>query len=293
MADEQGKRRQDPYSKYGVADISTESSTLISSSKFLNTAALREALPTALLRRNGRDRRPGWDSQHLVRGLLETRDDDRINSMFAEARRADPRLDAWFAERHISTFVRGDLAHYPEGSLGAEMYNYLAKFDLEPNLHPRLRQDPNWRPTTDLEFWEVRRAQTHDFDHLTSGVGFSYLAEMVPIFMRIENSFAHLDAELAAALSDAQLFVILPIITRTMLHYPRAWTAVTEYMRYAVELGRSAPPLHMVKYEDLLHLTLPEVRAAIGLSEVSTYDTFDLSDYWSEGAQSDPEIKGM
>jgi ubiquinone biosynthesis protein Coq4 len=288
-----GNRKQDPYSRFGVAEITTTSSVLVSSSQYLNNETLRNALPTALLRRNGRDRRVGWDSQHLVRGFQEERDSDHVNAMIAEARRADPRLDAWFEERHVSTFTREDLANYPRGTLGGEFYYHAVRLDLEPNLHPKLRVDPSWRPETDLEFWEVRSGQLHDFEHILAGAGFDYLGEIIPIMMRQENHFAHLPAELAAAVSTGGVLVILPTITRTILHYPKAWTTVSEYYRYAIELGRSSGPVFMANYDDMLGMTIAEARAAAGFASVTEYDSTEMSDYWSEGAQCDPGIKAM
>ncbi|MDX2276864.1 MAG: Coq4 family protein [Hyphomonadaceae bacterium] len=292
MADQSGPG-PDMFSRFGVADLSTPSSALISSSKYLNNPMLREAMATALLRRNGRDRRVGWDSQHIVRAYWEVRDTGRINAMLKEARVADAKLDAWFEERHISTFRRDDLKKYPPDSLGGVFHAYLVSQNLDIDLDPNLRRDPNWRPDTDLQYWELRSAQTHDFEHLLAGVGFDYLGEMAPFWMRIENYFAHLDAELAGELAAVHLLLVLPMFTRTMLHYPRAWTALTEYTRHATELGRRSGPLYMAKYEDLFELTLPQARLKLGMGEVPEYDTMALSDYWSEGAQSNPEIKAM
>lgn len=291
MADTAGKPK-DLFSKFGVADVGTHSSVLISSSKYLNHPMLREAMATALLRRNGRDRRVGWDSQHIVRAYWEVRDADKINAMLGEARAADAKLDAWFAARHISTFRRDDLKAYPQGTLGQIFHKYLVDQDLDIDIDPNLRCDPNWRPVTDLQYWELRSAQTHDFEHLLVGVGFDYLGEMAPFWMRIENYFAHLDPDLAGELAAVHLLLVLPMFTRTMLHYPRAWTAITEYVRHATEIGRASSPLYMAKYEDYFHLTLPEARAALGMPAISEYNTTALSDYWSEGAQSDPRIIG-
>jgi ubiquinone biosynthesis protein Coq4 len=292
MADQAGKA-QDMFSKFGVAEISTYSSALISSSKYLNHPMLREAMATALLRRNGRDRRVGWDSQHIVRAYWEVRDTDRINAMLAEARRADAALDAWFEARHISTFRRDDLKEYPKDTLGGVFHAYLVGQNLDIDLDANLRRDPTWRPQTDLQYWELRSAQTHDFEHLLAGVGFDYLGEMAPFWMRIENYFAHLDPDLAGELAAVHLLLVLPMFTRTMLHYPRAWTALTEYVRHATELGRRSGPLYMAKYEELFALTLPEARLELGMGEVGSYNTTEISEYWSEGAQSDPQIQGM
>jgi len=275
----------DDFSRLGVTEISTENSVLISSSKYLNEPRLRDALTTAMLRRNGRERRVGWDSTPIVRAYWEVRDVKAINAMIATERARNPALDAFFSARHISTFTRTDLARYAPHSLGGIFYAYLAENDLDIDLDPRLRRDPNWRPSTDLEYFELRAAQTHDFEHILGGVGFDALAEVVPFWMRIENYHAHMTPELAGELAALYVLLVLPMQTRTALHYPRAWPMVSRFIERGIQLGRVAAPLYMVRYEDLLSLSLPEARAKLSIPLIEEIDSYELSDYFSEGAQ--------
>jgi ubiquinone biosynthesis protein Coq4 len=276
----------DDFSSLGVRSILTDNSILISSSKYLNHPLLREALATAMLRRNGRERRPGWDSTPIVRAYREIRDANHINALFAEERKKNPQLDAWLSEKFISTFRRDDLQQYAEGSLGNLFYKYLVKYNFDIDLDPNLRKDPTWRPKTDIDYFEMRAAQTHDFEHLMGGVGFDFLGEIVPFWLRIENCFRHLSTELAGEVCTVHLLLILPMICRTMLHYPKAWTVVTDSIARAVDMGRNSAPIFMARYESVLHLPLPEARKALGITAVAQMDTTELSDYWSEGALS-------
>ena len=275
----------DDFSRLGVREIVTENSTLISSSKYLNDPRLRDAVATAILRRNGRERRVGWDSTPIVRAYREMRDPGPINELIAEERRRNAALDAWFETRHISTFKRADLADYPEGSLGRLFWRYLTDNDFDIDIDPNLRKDPSWRPKTDLEYFELRSAQTHDFEHILGGVGFDFLGEVVPFWMRMENYFAHMSADLAGELGVVYALLILPMQTRTMLHYPRAWTVVSRYIERGIALGRQAGPFFMARYEDLMQLSVPEVRTRLGIPEIEEWNSAAISDYWSEGAQ--------
>jgi ubiquinone biosynthesis protein Coq4 len=276
----------DDFSRLGARVIATENSTLISSSKYLNDPRLCHAMATAILRRNGRERRVGWDSTPIVRAYRELRDTEAINDLIAAERRRNPALDAWFAARHISTFKRADLARFPAGTLGHMFHRYLTDNDFDIELDPNLRRDPTWRPQTDLEYFELRSAQTHDFEHILGGVGFDFLGEVVPFWMRMENYFAHLSPELAGELAVVYQLLVVPMQTRTVLHYPRAWTVVSRYIERGIQLGRAGGPFFMARYEDLFELTVPEARAALGLPDVEEWDSSALSDYWSEGAQS-------
>ena len=276
----------DDFSRLGARAIATGNSTLISSSKYLNDPRLRDAMATAILRRNGRERRVGWDSTPIVRAYRELRDAGAINDLIAAERRRNPVLDAWFETRHISTFKRADLARYREGTLGWTFHRYLSDNDFDIELDPNLRRDPSWRPQTDLEYFELRSAQTHDFEHILGGVGFDFLGEVVPFWMRLENYFAHLSPELAGELAVVYQLLVLPMQTRTVLHYPRAWTVVSRYIERGIQLGRAAGPFFMARYEDLFELSVAETRQALGIPEIEEWDSSALSDYWSEGAQS-------
>ncbi|HEY3698409.1 MAG TPA: Coq4 family protein [Spongiibacteraceae bacterium] len=285
-------KKPDLFSSLGVAEKFTDSSVLISSSKYLNHPLLREALATSMLRRNGRDRRIGWESQYIVMALREIRDADHINAMIADERKINPRLDQWFTERHMSTFRRADLANYPENSLGKIFHDCLVEQNLDIDLDNRLRENPLWRPVTDLEYFEARGSQTHDFEHLMGGTGFDYLSELVPFWVRIENTFKHINnKELASELSLMYVLFATAMFTRTVLHYPKAWQVIGDYLQHSIAVGRAATPLLTFKYEDVLHLPLAEARQQLGYPAVKQFNTYEISDYWSEGAQFDPGIR--
>lgn len=272
----------DDFSSLGVAEITTENSTLISSSRFLNNYVLREALPTALLRRNGRERRVGWDSTGVVRGFREARDVNHVNALIAQERKINPRFDAWLSERFMSTYKRDDFKHYAEGTLGQAFYKYLIELNLELDLDPKLRKDPNWKPQSDLEYIELRAAQTHDFDHLLGGCGIDALDEVTPFWMRIESYFAHLSTELAANLAQVHVLLIQPMFTRTILHYPLAWPTVIDLTLRGIDIGRKADAIFMTKYEDYFDKPLDAVRKALNFPPIGAKPTAELSAYYRE-----------
>ena len=272
----------DDFSSLGIKTIATESSVLVSSSRFLNNAQLREALPTALLRRNGHDRRVGWDSTGVVRGFREARDVDHVNALIKEERKINPRFDAWLSERFMSTYKRDDFKSCAKGTLGAAFYDYLIGLNLELDLDPKLRKDPNWRPESDLEFIELRASQTHDFDHLLGGCGIDALDEVTPFWMRIESYFAHLSPELAANLAQVHVLLIQPMLTRTILHYPLAWTTVIDLMQRGIEIGRKADAIFMTRYEEYFDKPMDEVRKALNFPPIGEKPSTELSAYFRE-----------
>ena len=85
--------------------IRTESSVLVSSSPWLNDARLREWMANESLRRNGHDYPLLYGMATMVKALDEVRDNDRIDALIQAERKINPKLDAWFEERFISTFT--------------------------------------------------------------------------------------------------------------------------------------------------------------------------------------------
>src|ERR1700685_362913 len=105
----------------GLKKVPTDSSVLVSSSKYLNDARIRDWVATHLLRRNGPDAPTPSDPMALVLALREVQDIGRINELFAVERRKNAALDEWFRAGHVSSFRREDLAHHPPGSGGGTL----------------------------------------------------------------------------------------------------------------------------------------------------------------------------
>ena len=68
------------YLMQGMTKIETESSVLVSSSRYLNDARVRDWVSTHLLRRNGSDIPTPSDSGQLVMMLRDIQDIDHINA---------------------------------------------------------------------------------------------------------------------------------------------------------------------------------------------------------------------
>ena len=115
------------YLMKGLTRVPTTSSTLVSSSRYLNDPRIREWMATHLLRKNGPDAPTPSDPMPLVLALREVQDINRINELFAAERRQNAALDAWFREGHISTFKREDLKDYPpESTAGTSLRSWAS-----------------------------------------------------------------------------------------------------------------------------------------------------------------------
>ncbi|ABP64569.1 hypothetical protein Saro_3710 (plasmid) [Novosphingobium aromaticivorans DSM 12444] len=265
-----------PYLARGVMPVETPSSVLVSSSKYLNNPRLREWLAMILLRKNGPDFPPPAEMYEFLPILEELRDHDRIEAMFAEERRVNPELDAWLSEGFYSTYAIEDFRQFAPGTLGGIFYQWITEGNYEIQITP-------WRePKSQLEFYNLRSGQTHDFEHILCGGGFNFMGELVPYWYRLTNVFKHIrNQELAAELSMIQIFGSLRYTVRTMLHYPQIWMTCVDAIQRGMKVGQESDALFMKKLEPHFHLPLEEARAALGVRGAVDVDTEIEGAFWA------------
>jgi ubiquinone biosynthesis protein COQ4 len=263
--DDQTSQGEAVYYLNGRRRIKTDSSVLISSSAWLNEPRIREWVATESLRRNGHDYPLLYGLPQLVKGIDEGRDLERVEALIQEERKKNPKLDAWFEERFISTYTLADLEKNPAGSIGRLLFEHMNALGLSPELDPRRMENPNWAPKLDVEYYNLRTAQTHDFDHLLGEVGFDVVAEIFPTGLRTGNMYAHVSPDLAGELLANNTIIMFPWFMRTMLNYPGAWPTMWRNLRHGYDVGEQSDLLFTTKFEDIMHLSPAEARDAIGM----------------------------
>lgn len=265
-----------PYLLRGVLPVATESSLLVSSSRYLNHARLREWLAMICLRRNGPDFPPQAEMYEFVDIINEIRDFDYIEHLFTEERKKNRQLDEWLGEGHISNYGSLDLASYPEGSVGKILHREIlaAGYELETYELPQ--------PKTQFDYFNVRANQNHDLEHILTGGGIDYMGELVPYWYRITSHFKFLGPELAGEVSVLYLLGSLRYTIRTMLHYPQCWPTCQQSIERGMRVGRESDALFMARYEDVLALPLAEARRKLGVNGVEEVDTAAVSWRWAE-----------
>ncbi|CAD7339888.1 hypothetical protein FIM10_16270 [Sphingomonadales bacterium 56] len=248
----------------GRRKVRTESSVLVSSSRWLNDARVREWISTENLRRNGHDYPLLYGLPTLMQAVDEVRDVEEAERLVAEERRRNPAFDQWLSEAFVSTYSKDDLKEYPEGSVGRQLFEYMDEFDLSPELNSRILDNPDWKPANTLDYWNLRMGQTHDAYHILGEVGFGSVAEYFITGVVTGNVFRHLGAELAGALMTVNTLIMFPWMTRTMLHYPGAWPDLWRNLSYGYEVGQQSDALFTAKFEEIMHLSPAEARAVLG-----------------------------
>jgi len=270
-----------PYLMRGIQPVATDSSVLVSSSKYLNNARLRDWVATHLLRRSGMDRPTTAEAYELNLILREIQDYDYIEELFKQERKKNAALDAWFSERFMSTFTGADLVDYPEDSLGGIFHREVVAKGYNIQIVPA----PEKPPIRDIDYFLMRAGQTHDFEHLVCGGGLDFLGELVPYYMRLTNLYKFLSTELAGELCVYGALGSMRIVSRAALHYPQVWLTVLETIERGIKVGRESGPIFMAKYEDVLHLPLEEARRQLGINGVRFVDTSAQTAIYEERAK--------
>src|SRR6185369_8939817 len=261
-----------PYLMRGRKVVTTESSVLISSSKFLNDARIREWVVSQNLRKAGDDVPLTYGIPELIQAMRELQDHARIEELFNAARKDWPELDAWLDERYLAHLTKEDLAAYAPDTVGGVFHSYLTKQNLQIDIIP------TFEPRSAFEYFFLRGVQIHDFMHILGGVGFDYISETIPAFMKFGNLFRWFSPELAGLLNIQNTFLVMPGMTRTLLHYPGSFMAKWKLAQQGMLIGSSSDPLFLHRYEDFLDLTPAQAREKFGVHNVITIDTGRLSE---------------
>lgn len=270
----------------GRHKLRTASSVPISSSGWLNDARVRDWMSTESLRRNGHDYPLLYGLPTLMQAVDEVRDVDHAERLVAQERARNPAFDRWLTEGFVSTYSKNDLRAYPEGSVGRQLFDYMDEFNLSPELNSRLLENPDWKPTNSIDYWNLRMGQTHDCYHILGEVGFGSVAEYFITGVVTGNAFRHLGPELAGALMTVNTLIMFPWMTRTMLHYPGAWPTLWRNLSYGYEIGQQSDMMFAAKFETILHLPPAEAREVLGWRGFTgPIDSKDASLIFGEGRE--------
>ncbi|MEY3906634.1 MAG: hypothetical protein RIR59_1457 [Pseudomonadota bacterium] len=264
-----------PYLARGVKQLGTESSVLVSSSKYLNHPRLREWIAFIALKKNGPDFPPAAEMYQLLSFIDELRDFDHIEHMITEERKVNPAFDQWFAEGWISDYQIDDLKDCAPGTVGGIYYKIATEGNYDIQIVP------NFQPKTQWQYYSLRSGQTHDYEHILTGGGFNYMGELVPYWFRLATIHTHIqNKELAGEMSVLSILGTMRYVIRTMLHYPQIWETALTCIEQGIRIGRQSDPFWMAKMEDVWHLPLEEARARLGVRGAIDLDTRKEGDVW-------------
>jgi ubiquinone biosynthesis protein Coq4 len=263
-----------PYLLRGITQMTTASSTLISSSRYLNHPRMREWVAQELLRKNGPDLPTPSGAYQLSFIIKEIQNYAEIDAMMEAERKHNKVLDRFLSERFKSSYTLDDLSHYAPDTVAGKFYKQLHDGNYQVNIVPPYEAKGNY------DYWLLRSGQTHDLEHIITSGGFDSLGEVVVGLAKLENIYKHFSPELANELAIMQFFASFRFISRMACHYPTVWHDMWAAIDRGRKVGMASDCYVMTKYEDVFHLTPEEARKVLGVREVVDVDTAAASAIW-------------
>ena len=250
------------YFSAGTRAVETDSSVLISSSKYLNNANLRALIAQEMLRRNGPDLPNTAFIPDVVQILMGLEDYGRIMALFEAEKARLPRFREWCDNRNLSNFKKAEVKDCAPGTLGAALYNWMDTSGYELDLFYREIEVVN-----DLTFYLRQAALNHDIEHLVSGFGPNHGGEVALVNANMHSRAKYFHPELSAFFSRVQAYLKAKTILKDALHYPEAFALNLEAEHHGAVQGRNWHyPIMLADWRAMVDWQMADIREEIGIN---------------------------
>ncbi len=251
------------YFNGSIVQHATESSVLISSSKYLNNAPLRALIAQEMLRRNGPDMPNTAFIPEVAQILHNLEDMPAIFRLFEEEKARLPEFRDWLDRRVLSDFKVEDVKHCKPGTLGHVIHDFLANSGYQMDYFFQ-----GMKVDSDYTFYLKERTFTHDIEHMVTGLCPSQVGEIALIAVNTMANANYFSTEFAHELNLYGVVLMSTSLSRSGLHYPRTLPALLEGLSRGYALGaKQKKPLFMIRWEDHLDRQLSDIRAEFGFED--------------------------
>jgi ubiquinone biosynthesis protein COQ4 len=242
--------------------ITTESSTLISSSPYLNHPELRALIAQEMLRRNGADLPNTAYIPNVVKILMELENWPRIFEMFEEEKARLPEFKAWLDGRKVSLFKTEELADAKPGTLRAVIYDFVVNSGYNMD-HFFQGMEIN----SDFDFYMKERTHTHDIEHMITGFETDHCGEIALLAANSRALYGYFKPELAAFFNRVSAYLKAKTTLKSGLFYPEAFAEELNAEDIGAAQGRAwKHPLFLIPYRDYLDWQVTDIREKFGIT---------------------------
>ena len=251
------------YFNGAIQKHTTESSVLISSSKYLNNAPLRALIAQEMLRRNGPDMPNTAYIPEVAQILHDLEDMPNIFRLFEEEKARLPEFKAWLDRRVLSDFKAEEVKHCKPGTLGAVIYDFLANSGYNIDYFFQ-----GMTVDSDYTYYLKERTFTHDIEHMVTGFETNHAGEVALLTANMHAYYNYFRPELAAYFNRVGSYLKAKTIMKSGLHYPEAFKVELEAEYIGAKQGRNwKMPLMMVPWRDMIDRPLEDIRAELGITD--------------------------
>lgn len=252
------------YFNGAIRKVETDSSVLVSSSKYLNHGELRALVSQEMLRRNGPDLPNTAYIPEVAQILIMMEDFGQIMQLFEDEKARLPRFREWCEKRALADFKKDDVKDCKPGTLGAALYEFMVNSGYELDIFYREIQVVN-----DLTFYLRQTALTHDIEHIVSGFGPNHGGEIALLTANMHGKTRYFRPELAAFFNRVQVYLKAKTIMKDGLHYPEAMALNLEAEFRGAEQGRNWNyPLMLADWRAMVDWQIADIREELGINPV-------------------------
>ena len=257
----QGER---DYFNGAIKTITTESSVLVCSSKYLNNAELRRLISQEMLRRNGPDLPNTAFIPEVAQILVMMEDFGRVMQLFEEEKARMPRFRSWCEGRALADFKKEQVKDCAPGTLGAALYDFMVNSGYELDIFYREIEVVN-----DLTFYLRQTAVTHDIEHIISGFGPNHGGEVALLTANMHSKMRYFHPELACFFNRVQTYLKAKTIMKDGLFYPEAMAINLEAEFRGAEQGRNWKyPIMLADWRAMVDWQIADIREELGITPV-------------------------
>jgi ubiquinone biosynthesis protein COQ4 len=241
----------------GAGDaISTLSSTLISSSPYLNNAHLRDMMGQEMLRRNGPDLPNTAYIPDVVKMMMEYEDWGRIVTLIETEKQRLPAFKAWLDGRQISLFTPEELSGAEPGTLRHVIWDFVTNSGMNMDFFYQ-----GMAIESDLDFLMKERSITHDIEHMITGFEANHAGEIALLKANERALFNYFVPEFAAFINRTGSFLLSKSKLRCGLFYPECYKVELEAEEIGIAQGKKwKQPLFIIPYRDYLDWKVVDIR---------------------------------
>lgn len=252
------------YFNGAIRKVETESSVLVSSSKYLNSAELRGLITQEMLRRNGSDLPNTAYIPEVAQALMMLEDFPRVMALFEEEKARLPLFRDWCEKRALADFKKDEVKDCAPGTLGAALYDFMVNSGYELDVFYREIQVVN-----DLTFYLRQTALTHDIEHIVSGFGPNHGGEIALLNANLHAKARYFHPELAAFFNRVPTYLKAKTIMKDGLHYPEAMVLNLEAEFVGATQARHWKyPIMLADWRAMTDWQIADIREELGIYPV-------------------------
>ena len=254
-----------------IKTVTTESSVLVSSSKYLNHPMLRALISQELLRRNGPDLPNTAYIPEVAQILHDLEDMPRIIALFEMEKARLPRFREWLEKKSLSNFTLEETKDCAPGTLGAAIHDFMANSGYQLDLFFQ-----EIKVVNDFTYYLRQTALTHDIEHMVTGFGPNHGGEIALLSANMHAKSVYFHPELSNFFSRIAFFLKSRTLMKDGLFYAEAMKVHLEAEFLGAQQGRNwAYPIMLVDWRDYVDVQIEDIRRELNITPV-------IDDRWDE-----------